>query len=330
MPPTWDPLDDDPVTGDSVTVAFLELEGRTVELRKGFAGSSAPSNPQDGQVWLDTSASPHRAYIYGRIDGGVSAWQPLGPLSRLPGDLNFDPSAVDDRLAPFEAKALRLENRNALPAVSPTNRGLIVFRLADGECWVADEGVSGTWKGLLSIAQNQSYDTLEVSLADAHLDGTNPPTAASKGTVKGLLFDATNEKATLALVVPKNWQGVSDLRLRLFQVLDQAQLDGDDIEWTGEVRSLVPGQDKVSKTPTTLADSVLDIWADADGIDDGGGPHVSELVIDHDDATNPVAAGNLLLATVSRKTIGGAGKVGGIIVFRADMVFVQRPRHERA
>ena len=82
--PTWAPLNDDPVTGDSIPVAFLELEGRTVELRKGFAGAAPPANPQEGQVWVDTAQSPYRVLRYLRIDAGPASWQPVGPLSRLP------------------------------------------------------------------------------------------------------------------------------------------------------------------------------------------------------------------------------------------------------
>ena len=76
--------------------------------------------------------------------------------------------------------------------------------------------------------------------------------------------------------------------------------------------------------------AVTDIGADAEGIDDGGGPHVTELVVDHDDPANPVSAGCLVLATVWRTTVGGAGNAGGTVVFRADLAYAQRPRHERA
>jgi hypothetical protein len=330
MPPTWDPLDDDPATGDSIPVAFLELEGRTLELRSGFAGASAPADPQDGQVWVDTSAVPYRVYRYLRVGAGPASWQPMGPLSRLPASINGDPSPVDDRIAPFEHLALRLENRADLPPPGPTNAGLIVFRTGDGEVWVADSLVSGGWKGLLSVAKDQSRDTLELALADAFPDATNPPTAAVKGVLAGLLFDATNEKLTLAAVVPRNWQGASDLRVRVFQILDQAEIAGNDIEWTGEVRTLLPGQEKVTKAATALADTVLDIGANPEGIDDGGGPHVSELVLDHDDAVNPVSLGGLVLVTLWRKTVGGAGKAGGTVVFRVDLTYVQAARHERA
>jgi len=328
MPATWDPISNTPaMPGNQV---FLRLEGQTFELRASSIGPTPPANPVEGMLWVDNSASPYRVYVYARIDAGGAAWQPLGPLSRLPADLNFDPSIVDDRVAPFQAKGMRFENANDLPPVTPTNRGLVRFRLGDGEVFVADEGVSGTWKGLLSVAKDQSRDTLELALADAFLDATTPPIPAAKGVLAGLLFDATDERLTFAAVVPRNWQGASDLRLRLFQILNQAELAGNDVEWTGEVRTLVPGQDAVSRAPTALADAVTDIGADPEGIADGGGPHVTELALDHDDPANPVSTGCLLLVTVWRKTVGGAGKASGTVVFRADLTYVQTVRHERA
>ena len=38
----------------------------------------------------------------------------------------------------------------------------------------------------------------------------------------------------------------------------------------------------------------------------------------------------LVLVTVWRKTVGGAGRAGGTVVFRADLAYAQKPRHERA
>jgi hypothetical protein len=45
---------------------------------------------------------------------------------------------------------------------------------------------------------------------------------------------------------------------------------------------------------------------------------------------NPLSAGRLVLVTVWRKSVGGAGLAGGVVVFRADLAYAQRPRHERA
>jgi hypothetical protein len=327
----WNPLNDDPVSGDLNSVAHLTHEGRAFELRACFAGPTPPVNPVEGQFWLDTSTTPYRLKEYVRIDAGGPSWQPVGPLSRLPASINADPSVIDDRLAPFQYLALRIENRAALPAASPLNAGLLVYRIPDGEVFVADMPVSGGWKALLSVTLASSYDTVELPLeGDLGNDATNPPTKERKGALEGWLFDDVAEKRAFAFVVPKNWQGATDLKLRLFQVLGQAQLAGDDIEWSGEVRTLVPAQENVAKAATALVDAATDVGADVDGIADGGGPHVTELVVNHDDATNPVSTGCLVLATVWRKSVGGAGKAGGVVVFRADLAYAQRPRHERA
>lgn len=330
MPGTWTSLDADPVTGDGFDTAIVELEARTNDLRTAFASGSAPSSPVTGQLWLDTTSSPHKLYIYARIGAGAAAWQPLGPLSRLPADVNADPDTSDGRAAPYEIKGLRAENRTALPSAAAGNAGMLVYRTTDGELYIADQPVSGGWKGLLSVEKDASYDTVDLALDGSQgNDGTNPPTAATSGVLPGWKFDATNEKRTFALQVPANWNGASDLKLRLHQVLESAETAGDDIEWTGEVRVLAPATDKTGKTATTLADATTDIGADADGIDAGGGPHVTELVIDYNDATNPVSVGSLVLVTVWRKTVGGAGKVAGTIVYRAELAYVQGARHER-
>lgn len=330
MPATWAALDADENTGDSIPTAFLELENRTLELRSCWVGPTAPSNPVEGQHWIDTSTDPHVLKVYIDIAAGTPSWQPLGPLSRLPASINADPSMADDRQAPYEFKALRIENRATLPTVAAGNAGLAVYRTTDGEVYVADEPVSAAWKGLLSVVQSASYDTVELDLSgDVGNDTTNPPTKTKKGVLEGWLFDATNEKRTFALVVPKNWSADADLQLHLDQVLDASETAGDDIEWSGEIRSLAPQEDKVSKTATALVDATTDIGADVDGIDEGGGPHRTTLTIDHDDATNPVAVGNLLLITVWRKTVGGAGLVAGTVVFRATLAYTQTPRHER-
>jgi hypothetical protein len=237
---------------------------------------------------------------------------------------------VQDRAAPFVHLALVVESFAALPVATPMNAGLVGRVVGTGELWISDLPISGGWKALLSVTPT-SLDTVELALeGDLGNDAANPPTKVRKGALEGWLFDDVAEKRTFAFVVPRNWQGASDARLRVFQILNQAQLADDDLEWTGEVRTLVPGQEKVTKAATALVDAVTDIGADADGIDDGGGPHVTELVIDHDDPANPLSAGCLVLATVWRKTVGGAGKAGGTLVFRADLAYAQSPHHRRA
>ena len=328
MPATWNPLSSDPLAPAKNT--FLELEGRTLDLRGCWIGAAPPDNPVEGQFWLDSLAAPYRLKQYVRIDAGPASWQPVGPLSRLPASINADPSLVQDRLAPFPYLALVFESRADLPVASPTNAGLVCRLIGTGEVWISDLPISGGWKGLLSVAST-SLDTVELPLeGDLGNDAVNPPTKSRKGALEGWLFDDVAEKRTFAFVVPRNWNGAGDPKVRLFQILNQAQLAGDDIEWSGEVRTLIPGQEKVGKAATALVDAVTDIGADPEGVDDGGGPHVTELVVDHDDPANPVSTGCLVLVTVWRKTVGGAGRAGGTVVFRADLAYAQKPRHERA
>ena len=61
-------------------MAFLELEGRTLELRQGFVGAVPPVDPEEGQVWVDTAQTPYRVLRYLRIDAGNAAWPPLAVL----------------------------------------------------------------------------------------------------------------------------------------------------------------------------------------------------------------------------------------------------------
>ncbi len=184
---------------------------------------------------------------------------------------------------------------------------------------------------VLSITPTASYDTQELPVeGDLGNVATNPPVKTKNGVLEGWLFSATSQRRTFAFVVPNNWQGATDLKLRLHQVLDANQSAHDAIEWSGEIRALAPQNDATSKTATALADAATDIGSVTAAIGSGGGPHITTLVLDYDDGSNPIAAGSLLLVTVWRKTVGGAGKAGGTLVFRADLAYAQRPRHERA
>ncbi|MCK6480194.1 MAG: hypothetical protein HUU06_06695 [Planctomycetaceae bacterium] len=325
MPAAWTPLSSTPTLPGSQ--AFLRLEGQAFEVRACSIGPTPPADPVEGMLWVDNSASPYRVYVYARIDAGGAAWQPLGPLSRLPSDLNFDPSIVDDRLAPFQAKGMRLENRNALPAVSPTNRGMLVFRLGDGEVYVSDEGVSGAWKCLLSVVAGVSLDSVEVDLTAVVL-GATPPTAASKGAtpaVRGYLFDDPAESLTVVAVVPKNYSGAGDLVLDLDCVLNQAEASGDDIDWAADLVAVVPGAagSAVTRPPTLVVPVLTDIGANAGD----GALHRCRLVLDHDDPANPITPGALLAIEIHRT---GLAEVGGVVLVAARLGYPQRARHERA
>lgn len=323
----WTPLDSDPVTGTPLSTAMLRLEGQALEVRKCAVGVAFPAAPVEGMLFLHKGGAQPILYEYMAIDGGALAWQPIGPLSRLPASINADPDSLNGRAAPFEYKALRVENAAALPAAAAGNKGLVIFRTGDGETWVSN---GAAWLGMMSVLQNLSYDTVELPLeGEVGNDAATPPTLVSKGVFRGWLFDAVGEKRTFVVRIPNNWQGATALRFRLYQLLNQAETAGDDIEWQGEFRALTPGADKAGQAATLLVDSLKDIGAVAAAIDDGG-LHYNDFNVPYADVTNPLAVGDLVELTLNRKTVGGALLVGGTIAIRMEMHFIQGPRHERA
>lgn len=329
MPADWTPLDDDPVTGTPLRVAMLRLEGQVGEVRVDGVGVGFPAAPVEGQRFLHKGGAQPICYQYMALDGGALGWVAIGPLARIPVDLNLDPDPLDGRAAPFQVKALRAENVAVLPAATPTNPGLVQYRTGDEAVWVSK---GDAWVGQMQVVENLSYDTVELPLeGEVGNDAADPPTLVTKGVFRGWLFDAVAEKRTFVVRVPQNWQGATDLRFRLWYLLNQAEAPGDDVEWDGEWRALTPGADKAGQPATVPASpwGTTDIGADPEAIDDGG-LHYTDFVIDHDDLTNPVAAGDVLALTINRKTVGGAGLVGGVVAIRAELHFLQAPRHERA
>lgn len=141
-----------------------------------------------------------------------------------------------------------------------------------------------------------------------------PATANTDTIFGGWTLDATAE--TLNLVaqsrVPAGFTGNHDLELQVSCLLLSAETASDDIDLATNWRSLSEG-DGPGKTATTVASTTLDIGADNAQYD----LHVVEVTIDHDDATNPVAAGDLFVATINLATITG---VAGVIVVGADVL----------
>jgi len=325
--PTWAPFNQaDPL--QTFKWAFQELEARTNQLRNNALAGGFPPNPVEGMIFVEVGP-PARPWFYGRLDVGEAqpSWHPL--WGRLLDPINGDPDPADGRVAPMEHFALRLENVAGLSAPVASNRGLMELLAGTGEVYYSG-GAEGT-KAFLSILKDASLDAVEQQIdSDFGNDAVNPPTRKAKGTIEGWLFDAVAEKRTFVVRVPKNYDGLGHLKFRLWQLLDAAEDAGDDIEWSGEFRALVGAGGKAGQAASALVDVATDIGADAEGIADGGGPHLSVLDLPMDVPNNEIAAGTLLAVTVWRKTVGGAGKVSGVVVVGTDLAYPQRPRMERA
>ena len=289
-------------SAQSVTTVLGHLDARTDSIQTSFSGSAAPGTPAVGWIYYDTD--DEALYQYGDQDGTGNAWNEIANLAQLNGDLNFNQN---------EALNMRLENLGAHGTPASGNDGEIYLLTSDGECYFLDFTVDNSVKKILSVIAGTTTDAVVIPFGP--LDASNPPTAGTKGTtptVRGWLFDATNEIMSLNVRVPANYSADGDLTLRLVCVLNQAETAADDIDWTVDLLSLADGE---STTGTSTAATVAhDIGSDnADG-----DVHFVDITIDYDDASNPVAAGDELLMEIHRTNLD---TVDGVILTSAYLIY---------
>lgn len=141
----------------------------------------------------------------------------------------------------------------------------------------------------------------------------------------GGLFDAAAESLALHVVVPQNYAGAGDLFLDFDCVLNQAEGNGDDIDWSADLVAVTPGPggQAVTKASTAVGPSLTDIGATNIG---DGALHRCRLVLDHDDVDNPITPGALLAIEIHRVDLA---LVGGVILVAARLGYPQAVRHAR-
>lgn len=309
---------------------FTVLAERTDTLRSSFSGASHPASPVVGQFHLEDAGAVDDLWIYCDQTGG-DAWRHVA-LQRLTFDLNFDPDTAEGRgatTATKQALGMRFENLGTHPVtLAAGNKGMVWFYTGGSENrpYFSDGTSRMGFLHAKDDATTGSFDDVPVEVSALWLDATNPPTLKALGNAVGWLFDATNEKAALLFRVPKSYRQDGDLTVRLLVWLDAAETANDLIEWQGTVRAVTPGVDAIDKTATTIATSTKDVVA----VTGAGSLFECDLTIDFDDATNPVAAGDLLVVTINRVTVGGAGKVGGTVLAKPLLLYRQKSIHEKA
>jgi len=290
----------------SVDTNIQNVIENTDTLRSSFSGTSAPTGPVVGQLWIDTSGSQDILKVYGDLYGTGNAWYEVSSV--LHGDLDLGGDGTAKQLV-----NARAENLGAHVTPSAGNLGRVYYHTGEEKALVVTTSAK---REHLWSAKNTDYQRVELPIDSWGRDATNPPTVTAIGTtptIRGWLFDATNEKAGIFVRVPQGYSGDADLKLRLFCLLNATETGGDDIDWTLNWESRAPAANEPFGGTSTSATVAQDCPTNVTQYTS----YMVDLTIDFDDATNPVAAGDLLALEIARTNLS---TVAGVIVVGAELL----------
>lgn len=169
---------------------------------------------------------------------------------------------------------------------------------------VEDDG-DVTMAGALTVGTYTR--TVSIEAGDASV-GASAPTVQSivdSGGItvaRALGFDSTaGEEALLSTCVPSDWDGSSDWTLRMVWTNQNgnAFADTEDVDWYARWRTVTAGE----ATEGAAVTSAMNTYTQSGAGTDSEIFH-TDLTIDHDDATNPLTAGDCLLVNIQRN-VGG-------------------------
>jgi hypothetical protein len=294
-------------SGDTVTQALTKLRDNQIKLEICRADTSDPTSPANGEEWVRTDGA-NNGQKYAWINGAKTEVLYQYALNQ---DLDLNgnevKNAVQEKLATGSLPAAGAATEGEVPWDSTVER--LVSISSTEQHYLARCNLDGT-----------DYISIPLSLADDLVTGpaTNP-TAVTDNEWKGWLFDAAGtEELLLSAVVPAGWTTSHDLILRLTCALQGAETANDDIKWDCDWASITPGTgDALNKTETAATVSSTDIGAVNADLD----VHDCDITIDHDDATNPVARGDLLKMVISISALAGAGEIdNGVALLYAQLL----------
>lgn len=268
--------------------------------------TSDPAAPSNGEWWIRND-TPSRLVLKVRQNGATVN----GILTHI---LEENLDCDGNQLVNLLAEKLAV---GSLPSPSSANEARFCYDETN-QRWVLLTDTT-TYYVAMSDKGATMYRAIECRL-DVVAIASDPATADVNTVLGGWLMDATAK--TLNVIarerIPSGWTAANDLLLETVVLLAAAETAGDDIDMDLDWRSITPeSADTPAKTVTAATVVNKDIGSTAivqyAGI-------VLQHTIDHDDATNPVAAGDIFHGVLQRNTVGGAGKVAGVIAVSAELL----------
>ena len=145
--------------------------------------------------------------------------------------------------------------------------------------------------------------------------GATPPTQDT--TRNGLAFDADAETVDWSVRVPSDWDGASDITLRLHYHGESgdAVADTETIIWATTINSIAAGEAVDAGTEQTPGVTYTQSGAGTDKE-----LIQSDITIDYDSGDQPLASGDLLHITLNRNVSGDTYSGGAVLLF-AELIY---------
>jgi hypothetical protein len=145
--------------------------------------------------------------------------------------------------------------------------------------------------------------------------GATPPTQDT--TRNGLAFDADAETVDWSIRVPSDWDGASDIILRLHYHCESgdAAADTETIIWATTINSIAAGEAVDAGTEQTPGVTYTQSGAGTDKE-----LLSSDITIDYNSGDQPLAAGDLLHITLNRNVTGDTYSGDAVLLF-AELVY---------
>lgn len=291
-------------SGDTVTGGGTKLRDDLIKVANNFADTADPAATTHGRSWLRTDED---RFYYRNAAGAKTAM--LGPGYKLFADLDCNAKELDGAHAQefvtgsLPAAGAGEESRFAWDS---TKKLWVVYTDA-GRFYLAPLNLDGT--DYFAIPCDLNVTTLGTP--------ATPDVQTKKG---GFLLDAASEALNWNTKhrIPDGWTGAHDLKLDVAFMLDGAEAANDVVDARTDWIAETPASgDDANRAVTASAAVAYDIGGTAIGAKD---LHTARLTLAYNDATNPVAAGDMVSGTIVRTAAGGAGKVAGIIVYQATLL----------
>jgi len=278
---TGDPASGGTFDGGTATSPVLLPDGTA-----GAPGLSWASDPTTG-VYLSVGKMTHSAGGAARYQLATQYWQSTasgGPAMRSVDSTATTPNILSDKLDTDTGRGA-----SAADCFTDIAGGVTAI----DSCESAGN-ITTTMSGTLVFDGYTRHIELQVGTA---MVGSTAPTKTIVGTYAGRGFDADAEEMHVSFEAPSDWNGTSDMTMRVAwsNASGTAVADGETVIWLAELRADAVGDDidagSVYSTSGTHTQS-------GGGTD--GEMYSTDITIDFDNANQPIAAGDVVGVKFSR------------------------------